>query len=463
MRAFQRLAALTVLLLTIIVGATSTFVADSVSAQSEQPVVVATIHGTITPGIASYAADAIQRAERTNAPAVILQLDTPGGSPSAVDQIVSAVLESQVPVIAYIGPGDAQAISNSVLIVAASGAVVMSPAATIGNAGPIMAGTRSALRGSANRTAQAEDEDIASLTDLTSRTGRATDWIAAVVRDGQMLNANTALQKGAITAIAPDIDTLLTKLDGMSVTAAHGQVPLTLTGATQRTVDPSVWQRFMQYLANPTLAYLMVSFGILAIYFELAHPGLGVPSVLGTIMLIIGLLGLSGLPVSWIGMLFMAVAFVLFLIDIFVPSLGTLTILGLLSFLVGSNVLIARGAPKDLQIPSAAIQTMTLCLGLMAVLIGMLVVRAQFWKKKTGRDELIGRIGTATTGLNPHGMVQLFGELWTATSSAGPIEAGSWVAVDRVDGIRLVVRPSDTPQPEDSRIVGDRTTVIPVR
>jgi membrane-bound serine protease (ClpP class) len=195
---------------------------------------------------------------------------------------------------------------------------------------------------------------------------------------------------------------------------------------------------------------------------------LGVPSVLGVIMLIIGLMGLSGLPVSWVGLGFMLAAFALFLIDIFVPSLGMLTLGGLASFLIGSNVLIARGAAKELQVPQHIILTVTICLGVLAVLIGMLAVKTQFWRKRSGRDDLVGRIGVAATRLDPSGMVHVFGELWNATADDGSIEIDQPVVVTKVDGIRLIVRPATVglparEPPSEVESIGDRHTVIPVR
>jgi membrane-bound serine protease (ClpP class) len=140
-----------------------------------------------------------------------------------------------------------------------------------------------------------------------------------------------------------------------------------------------------------------------------------------------------------------------------------LTIGGLLSFLIGSNLLIAEGSPDELKIPGAITWTMTACLAGVAIGLGILILRSQRWKRKSGKDELLGRIGVATTPLDPDGMVRVFGEIWQAHSTIGTIDLGANVVIDKIDGLRVLVHPATAPQPDDPGAIGDRRTVIPMR
>lgn len=464
MRAIQRYVPLTILVATALLALLTAIAGEIARAQEPDPaVVVITVDGPINSSVSRYVNRGILDANEDEAAAIVLVLNTPGGEDTYVNSIVNRISGSYVPVITWVGPGGARAISNGLNLVYAAQISSMSPDAVIGNSPPVLSGTRSAIVDDDDDYQVAVDEDIARLQKMARRNGHNEEWIVSAVKDGATVTADEAVQQGIVNQVQPDLASVIAGADGAVVETAAGTVTIETAGAPIQTEQMSWFEDLMLWLAKPTMAYLLVSMGILAIYFELANPGLGLPSILGVIMLVIGLMGLSGLPVSWIGLGLMLGAFALFLLDIFLPSLGLLTIGGLAMFLIGSNTLIARGASEDLQVPQHVITTVTICLGILAILIGMLAVKAQFWRKKAGREDLIGRSGETSTPLDPSGMVYVFGELWNATSSAGPIEVNQTVVVEQVDGIRLIVRPGLATVHEAVESVGDRTTVIPVR
>ena len=469
MRAIQRYVPLSILLATLLAALCSTIARDISYAQDPAPrIIVVEIDGPINSTISRYVNRALVDANDNGANAVVLVLNTAGGEDTYVNSIVNRIAASYVPIITWVGPGSAQAISNGLNLVYAAQIAAMSPDAIIGNSPPVMSGSRSALMEDSEDHQPAEDQDIARLQKMARRNGHNEEWVVSAVRDGATVTADVALQQGIVNQVQPDLNSLLLAIDGTQVNTEAGLVTLETANVPLQVNEMTWFEKMMEWLAKPTLAYILVSFGMLSIYFELANPGLGVPSVLGVIMLIIGLMGLSGLPVSWIGLGFMLLAFALFLLDIFVPSLGLLTIAGLASFLIGSNVLIARGAAEELQIPQNVITTVTICLAGLAVLIGMMAVKAQLWRKQSGREDMVGRAGVAATPLNPTGMVHVFGELWNATSDGGPIAMDQTIVVVKVDGIKLFVRPSTVELPAIAsppivESIGDRQTVIPVR
>jgi membrane-bound serine protease (ClpP class) len=160
-------------------------------------------------------------------------------------------------------------------------------------------------------------------------------------------------------------------------------------------------------------------------------------------------------------------AFVLFAVDLFVPSAGTLTIGGLISFVLGSYLLIGEDAPAGYEIAPAAIWTMTACLLAFSLFLGAAVLRARLRPPVTGRQALIGAVGTVRRPLAPRGVVFLNGELWDATLDAGGpvrVEEGAAVTVTRLDGLRVTVRPAtEAEQQEMVAEVGvDRRMVIPL-
>lgn len=226
-------------------------------------------------------------------------------------------------------------------------------------------------------------------------------------------------------------------------------------------------ERLIDVLDRPTLAYLLVSFGLLGLYLELASPGITVPGVAGGLSLILGLLGLGSLPVEWTGLGLIGLAFALFFVDLFVPSLGLLTLGGLVSFVVGSRLLVGDDVPADERVADEAIWAMTACFALLAVVLGLLGLRGLRRRPATGAGTLLGQVGEAREALDPRGAVFLAGERWTAVSGGETIPVGADVLVTAVDGITLTVRPATAAEGERARRAvadqPDRRYVVPPR
>src|SRR3990172_5960265 len=109
-------------------------VAPAILSQSSRPVYRVPITGTIEPGLSPFVARAIREAERANARAVILDLDTPGGRVDAAEQIADAVRDAQLPVYAFV---NRRAFSAGALVSLATDSIFMRPGAVIGAATPV--------------------------------------------------------------------------------------------------------------------------------------------------------------------------------------------------------------------------------------------------------------------------------------------------------------------------------------
>jgi membrane-bound serine protease (ClpP class) len=452
------------LICAVAVGLVLSLVAPATNAQSDQPLVlVAKIDGPITPVMARYIGRAVSKAEDRNAAALVLEMNTPGGLSTAMDDIIDDIVQSTVPVIVYVSPVNARAASAGVYITYASHIAVMAPSTNIGSASPVMTGTSGNVTTDETMERKVMNDAVARITNLAQLRGRNVDWAVSAVRDAANITSQQALDLHVIDLIEPNLDQLLADVNGRTVNLNSGPVTLNTANAKVENVDMGLIEQFLQMLADSTLAYLLVSFGMLGLFIELSHPGIGVPGIFGGIALILGLLGLGSLPVVWAGLAFMVLAFVLFVLDLFVPSAGLLTVGGLISFLIGSNILFAGSAPGSLRASKAVIYTMTACLGVSAVLLGMAVVRARFRKTKTGKAGMIGQIGVARTDLAPDGMVLVFGELWAATAEGPPIEEGQNVYVLAVSGLSLRVRRATVEEVIALTDVVDRRAVVPVR
>jgi membrane-bound serine protease (ClpP class) len=416
-----------------------------VAAQSGTPEVrILSIDGTITPPMAQYIERGISSAEKADVDAIVIEIDTPGGLSSAMDDIDRAIIESEVPVIAYVSPRGARAASAGVFITYASHVAAMAPGTSIGSASPV-AGDGSDM--SDTMEAKVTNDAVSTVRNFAEYRGRNADWAEQAVREAVNITADQALDLNVINLIAPNIGTLLNDVDGMQVEMANGEmVTLRTAGATTSETSMNVIERFLQLIADPTIAYLLMSFGALGIFLELSNPGTFVPGIVGVVCLVMGLYSLGTLPVNWTGVALIAVAFALFFIDIFVTSFGILLVGGMAAFIVGSYLLIDSSVPGYSGVSRPVIWTSAALIAASAVFIGSAVLRVMRKKPSTGTSSLIGAIGDVRQPLDPDGMVFVHGEHWTGTlvggEPGGPtVPVGELVRVTDVQGLRLFVEP----------------------
>ena len=411
------------------------------AAQSDSPQVrIVTIDDTITPTMAQYVERGIRSAENANADAIVLEIDTPGGLGSAMDDIDRAILESEVPVIAYVSPRGARAASAGVFITYASHIAAMAPGTSIGSASPVNSDGSDV---SETMVAKVTNDAVSSIRNLAELRGRNAEWAESAVREAANITATEALDLGVVNFVAPDLDTLLNDTHGMQAVMANGEtVTLNTAGAETSTISMNLIERLLQLVSDPTIAYLLLSFGALGVFLELGNPGGFVPGIVGVVSLVLGLYALGTLPVNWTGAALIVIAFALFFIDIFVTSFGLLLIGGLASFIIGSYMLVDSSVPGYGDVSRPVIWTCTALILACALIIGTAALRVLRKKPASGRNALIGDIGVVRQPLDPSGLVFLQGELWTATVEGEPtvpIPAGVHVEVTDVRGLRLIV------------------------
>lgn len=434
----------------------------SVSAQSTNTVAVIEIDGTITPAMASYVKSSINEAGDNGAEAIVLRIDTPGGLSTAMDDIVTAILESDVPVIAWVGPGNARAASAGVYITYAAHVAAMAPGTNIGSASPV-AGDGSEMTETMRN--KVTNDAVARIRNLAELRGRNVDWAIAAVRDAENITATQALDLGVIEFIAPNIETLLNDVDGTTVTLDDGtEVTLATAGASLDFIGMNAFERFLQLISDPTIAYLLLSFGSLGIFLELSNPGTLLPGIIGVVCFILGFYALGTLPVNWTGVALIALAFALFFIDLFVSSFGLLLVGGIISFVFGSYMLIDETVPGYEGVSRPVIWLSAGLVVASAMVIGMLVLKLQRTAPKTGKNSMIGQVATVRTALSPAGMVFFDGELWQAVlddpESRAPV--GASVRITAVHGVRLTVALTDEAEVNPVASTSRREALFPV-
>ncbi len=413
-----------------------------VQAQSDQPKVLLLVaDDPVAPAMGEYIRRGLRSAENRGFEAVIIQLNTPGGTVSAMNTIVQDIRSSTVPVIVWIAPQGAMAASAGTLITLAGHASAMAPETSIGAASPV--GSQGEELG---ETIAAKEKNIlrATVRSLAARRGEEAVRLAEdTIESATAVSADEALEIGLVDFIAEDLDSLTAQLDGFTVEVAGETQVLNTAGASVETFEETLIERLLAVLSNPNIVFLLIAIGVQAILIEISSPGGWIAGFIGVVCLALATYGLGLLPVNWFGIVFLLTAFVLFILDIKAPTHGALTTAGVISLIVGALVLFnSPNVPSFQRVSVPLVIVTSIFIGLIFFGILLFAIRAQKTPIRMGQESLVGRTGTVRSEFAPSGIVQLGGEQWTAELAEGedPIPLGTLVIVERLEGLRLIVR-----------------------
>ncbi len=391
--------------------------------------------------MAQYLERGIRSAEQRGAELLVFQLNTPGGSLDLMQDVVESILASPVPVVVYVSPRGAMAGSAGTVITLAGHAAAMAPGTAIGAASPI-SGEGQDL----GETAEAKAKNIMKATVRSLAEGRPIEAIQlaeATIELAEAISASEALEIGLVDFIARDLDDLLDQLDGFTIDLKGEERVLNTAGAQVEAMAPTPIEELLSILTNPNIVFLLLTIGVQAILIELSSPGGWIAGFIGVVCLALAIYGLGILPVNYFGLVFLAIAFVLFILDIKAPTHGALTVAGIASLIVGALVLFnSPSVPSFQRVSVPLVVGTSIATGMIFLGIVGFALRAMRAPVRTGQESLMGKVGTVRKALDPSGTVQLGSELWTASVEPGEpaIPAGRRIQVVRVEGVRLVVR-----------------------
>jgi membrane-bound serine protease (ClpP class) len=408
-------------------------------------VTVLTLEGPIDPISARYVQRGLEQAARDGAALAVIEMDTPGGLALSMDQIVAKMLASPVPVAVYVWPQGARAASAGVFISMAAQIAAMAPGTHIGAAHPVTSGGGD-IQGTMGE--KVLNDTLAKLKSLAQLRRRNVAWAEQAVRRSISLTDSEAVARGVVDFTAKDLDDLLLQADGRTVDTPRGTMVLHTAGAVERPFATSFIDRFLGFLVNPDIAYVLLIIGVFGIIFELSHPGLVAPGIAGGIALLLSFISFGSLPTNMGGILFIVLAIVLFILDIKLPTHGILTAGGIASFVLGSFLLFPPWRMP--RLPTApVVRVDPVLIGLMTAMVAaffLFIVSkgllAQRRRPSFGTESLPGARGVAITEIAPVGQVHSMGEQWSARSVEGPIHVGENVEVVGREGLRLLVRRS---------------------
>jgi len=438
---------------------------------------VVELDGALGPASADLIIRSIEDAAEAGARALVIRMDTPGGLDKSMRDLVKEILGARIPVITYVAPDGARAASAGTYIAYASHIAAMAPATNIGSSTPVSmapgpgpgspapgrpgsppsggdqadesADDGSADDGSAEpggaaapqssdaMTRKVINDAVAYLQGLAELRGRNIEWAEETVRYGANLRASEALEKNVIDLIAADLRSLLEEIDGTSVTLNDRTVPLNVADAGIRRVETDWQHDLLTIITDPTIAYGLLIFGIYGLILEFYNPGMVFPSVIGIVCLLLGAYGLQMLPINYAGLALIVVGIGLMVAEVFTPTFGIMGVGGLVSFVMGSVMLMDTEAP-GYQVPFLVIGAFAFATAALSMFTIGAAVHARRRPITTGEEGMIGATARALEDFDEAGPVFAFGERWKAESDA-PVHKGDKLKVTGVDGLTLKV------------------------
>ncbi|MDR1978642.1 MAG: nodulation protein NfeD [Synergistaceae bacterium] len=409
------------------------------AAHAEAPgkTIVAPLSGTVGVQMEQFVAKVVQRAKDEKAGLIVFKLDTPGGLVEATRGITQSILASEVPVAIWVPPG-ARAASAGAFMMQAAHIAAMASGSNLGAAHPVVASGGDVPEGDMKK--KVLNDLTTQMRALAQKRGRNQEVAQQMVLESLSLTAHEALEEHVIDIVVDDLYSLIAAARGRSV-MDDGQRATVSVSDVVETIEMNMQEQLVQFLSSPDIAYLLLTGGLLAIFYEIVTPGGFVLGTTGAIMLLLGGIGLKMLPFNWAGIALVGAGVIVMGIDLLVGGGGILSLLGIAVLAAGGVFLFQAPGGELLSVSVGMISGMAAGLGLCFALFALMVTKSLRAKVATGWEGLIGLDVDVTEDLDPEGMVKCHGEVWRARTSAEPLRKGEPAAVVAAEGITLVVGP----------------------
>ena len=439
-RSLVRRIARTILLLGVVATGTAGLVRAA-----DGDVVMLTATGVVDNVMANYLDEGVRQAAASGAPAVIVKLNTPGGSLDATQRITSALLEAPIPTIVWIAPSGGRAASAGTFITMAANLAYMAPGTNIGAASPVGSNGED-IPGTLGE--KVKNDAIKNMTAIAEARGRPVDWAVSTVAEAASYSASEAVAAGAVDGIAATVDDVLAQADGQEVTVGGATTTLDLTGVGVQEAGLNPLQGLLHLLSDPNIAFVLFTIGVYGLIFELQNPNF-VTGILGALAIILAFIGFGSLPLNLAGLLLIVLGIVLFVLEATVTSHGLLAIGGIICFALGASALYTNTGDPMEPIVSVALPVVVVSTATTAILMGLITIAAIRTRNMAppsgtvGVPIPLGTEGVVQAPLEPVGTAYLAGEAWSArTSDTSTVARDTPVRLVGFDGLTAIVEPT---------------------
>lgn len=398
------------------------------------------VDDTIQPITAEYISRAIDQAQRMNAQAVLIEMNTPGGMVSSTREIIEKITSSPVPVIVYVTPTGGHAGSAGIFILESADIAAMAPGTAAGAAHPVALIGPVQMKPDDEMKRKMENDTAALMRSVVSKRGRNVEAAEGAVLESKSFTDQEALAQHLIDYVASTPEDLFRQMQGKTFKRFHGQpASLNLVGQSIAVYDMTLKERILDVLMDPNIAFLLLAIGALALYVEFNHPGAVIPGTVGVVFVLLAAFALNLLPTRFAALILILGAFALFAAEAKFASHGVLTVGGIVLLTLGGLLLVDSPIP-EMRVHLLTALAVSIPFGLITAFLMTIALKARRNKIVTGEQGLVGETGVVQTALSPQGKVFVHGELWDAIASS-PLPAGQMVVVRRVDGLTLQVDP----------------------
>ena len=429
---------------------------------AEQKVYRVPIQGVIDLGLPTFIERVIEEAEKDQVEVIIFDIDTFGGRVDAATQIKDAILDSDVPTVAFI---NRRAISAGALISLSCETIYMTGGGTIGAATAVdMSGNKASekvisyMREEMASTAESRDRNTIIAKSMVDEELSFTHVI--IDDDSVEVTDLEGRKEGKLITLTTEQALRYKMADGTAENMDELLVSLELSDATLKSFSENWSENLVRFLTNPVVASLLTTFGFLGILFELQSPGWGIPGTFGAVCLALSL-GASAIVrlATMSDLLIVLVGLVLLLVEAFlIPGFGVAGVAGIGVILWGLYMLLLPDVPVSEEVYYSALTGLTIGLigGFIAlILLFKMVTKTKFWTKLTspgvesqdegystsiGLEDMVGKIGIATSDLRPSGWALLGDRKIFVVTEGEFVDKDQSIKILSVDGNRVVVR-----------------------
>ncbi len=399
-----------------------------------------TVNSPIHPVTTEIILKALEKARNEQAALLIIKLNTPGGLDSSMREIIEGIVNSPVPVVAYVSPPGARAASAGFFIAVACDVFAMAPGTSTGAAHPVSIGLTGQNQPDKTMEEKVTHDAAAYIRTLAEKRGRNIKMAEDAVRQSLSYTEQEALKGKIIDLVAGSESELIQALDGREIKRFDGRLEtLKFTERETREIPLTFRQKLLMAIANPNLAYILLMIGLLGLYFEFANPGAILPGVLGGISLLLAFFSFQILPVNYVGLLLIILGTVLFILEVKVHSYGALTMGGIVSVLLGSIMLIRSPIP-ELRPSLKFIIPVALGISLVFIFLVYLVIKAHTRRTLTGKEGMVGETGKVLTWSGQEGRVFVHGEIWRAVADDSLLRGDLVEVVEVKNNLTLKVK-----------------------
>jgi len=388
-------------------------------------VLVVDFSGGVDQGMQQLVQDAVDRARSDlTIKAIIMEMNTPGGLLSNAKGIIDLIHSASargVKVYTFVLPGGWAASAGS-YIAMATDKIFMGDGSAIGAATPIVVG------GSPLEQEHTQSFMLAYMSGLAQSHNRSVAAAALMVTADKAYTADEAVQAGVADAKASSVSDVLSK-----------------TGLAEETIEyfePTIYDRFLSFLSDPTVDGFLMLLGVIAILVDLFHGSVAI-TVVGAISIALGLFGAQLIGAPIVALVVFAVAGALIILEVKLPH-GISMMSGIALAIFGIWLLAGNASGYSPSPFGVAQYALWGVVGAIAFIGSFYLIKLREGMMRrpraVGTERVVGAVGYLLTDVDPpsYGTANIASEDWTVTADE-PMKAGEPVRAVKVDGSIVTV------------------------